>query len=117
MRELMRWANNQGVEPVRPTALSKKEERVHSRALTRIEHVADLQIRAVELEAEVGQAKVQAIANVANAAMTAQAIMAGRERLLVESEPAAIHGVVYLSQKLTLSLGVVLDDVVREVTR
>jgi len=47
--------------------------------------------------------------------MTAQALISGRERLLVEAELAAIYGVAYVSQKLTLALGAVVDDTLREV--
>ncbi len=92
MGDLMRWADGQGVEPLPPARLTRFEQRQHGRSLTRLEHKADLQSRAVELESEIGQAKVHAVANVGNAAMTAQALISGRERLLVEAEPSAIHG-------------------------
>lgn len=114
---LMRWAAGHGVEPLTPTRLSRIEERHHGRSLTRLEHKADLQSRAVELEAEVGQMKVQAVSAVGSAAMTAQALISGRERLLVEQEPGAVHGVSYISHKLTFALGEVVDRTVREVTR
>ncbi len=117
MGDLMRWADGQGVEPLPPARLTRFEQRQYGRSLTRLENKADLQTRAVELEADIGQAKVHAVANVGNAAMTAQALISGRERLLVEAEPAAIHGVAYVSQKLTLALGAVVDDTLREVTK
>ena len=117
MGELMRWAGGQGVEPLPPSKLSWTENRQQGRSLTRLEYKADLQTRAINLEAEIGQAKVQAVANVGNAAMTAQALISGRERLLVEAEPGAIHGVAFIGQKLTLALGAVVDDVLGEVTR
>lgn len=117
MTNLVRHASAASPEPLPPMRLARGEERRSRRSLTRLEHRADLQTRAVELESAIGSAKVHAVANVGNAAMTAQALISGRERLLVEAEPAAIHGVAYVSQKLTLALGAVVDETVRRVTR
>lgn len=117
MSDLMRWADGQGVEPLAPAKLTWFEHRQNGRLLTRLENKADLQARAADLEAQVGQAKVHAVANVGNAAMTAQALISGRERLLVEAEPAAVHGVAYVSQKLTMALGAVVDETMHKVTR
>ena len=95
--------------------LNRVEERAYGRSATRIEKQAQLEQHATSLEADIGRAKVHAVASVGNEAMTAASLIASRQRLLIEGEPGAIHGVSHIAARLNLALGEVVDDVVREV--
>ncbi len=118
MSELEHYNPRQQLQPLpRSNRLSRVEQRRHGRAVMQMEHHADLKALQSDLAAEVGRAKVQAVATVSNAAMTAQTLISSRERMLVEAEPGAINGIAYLGQRATLALGALVDDVLDQVTR
>lgn len=104
-------------QEVRPSRLRNREAKAFSQALARLDNQTDLEIREVEAAAEIGMAKVQAVAVIGNAALSAQAALSARERMLIEAEPGAIHGIAFLSQRLTLALGDVIDNGTRDITR
>ncbi len=103
---------NLGVQPRR---FGRAATSPHERARASLDRSADLQAHAVHLEAELGHVKVNAVASVGMAAINAEAALSAAQRAVVEMEPGAIHSVAYLSQKLTLGLGAVIDDTIREV--
>ena len=100
---------------VTPARLNRVEERAYGRSATRMEKQAQLEQHAASLEADIGRSKVHAVASVGNEAMMAAALLAGRQRLLIETEPLAINAVSHIAARLNLALGDVVDDVVREV--
>ena len=86
MTDLVRWL--EGGISLTPSKLNRVEAKAYGRALTRMEHQAELEQRSVELEADIGRAKIHTVAQAGNEALTAQALIAGRQRLLVEAEPS-----------------------------
>lgn len=101
----------------RPTRLSRGEERRHGRSMVRMERHAEMRTLEADLVAEVGRVKVQAVASVANAAMTAQALVSARQRQLVDAEPSAAFAVAHIANSVTFALGSLVDDTCQRVTR
>lgn len=117
MSDLTRWSDPKGVEPLKPINLGVVERFNSGRSLSRLHAHTDLEATAAELRAELGQVKIQAVAHVANAAMTTQALLSGREQLLVEAEPEAAQAIQALSRRTTLAFGEILDDVANGMLR
>jgi len=57
------------------------------------------------LQSQIGTQRARTIARVVTRAMEAQAIVSMTQRMIVEMEPSAVHGVSYLAQRLTIGLG------------
>lgn len=117
MGEVVRKSGEQELALSHGGAPRRADQRRHRQVVARRVLQADLETIEADLAAEVGRVKVQAVASVSGAAMTAAALLVSRERMLIETEPAAITAVAYLGQRATLALGVVIDDVLAEVTR
>ena len=85
--------------------------------MVRMERHADLKVLEADLVADVGRCKVQAVAAVGSAAMTAQALLSSRQRQLVEAEPAAVYALAHISNSVTFALGALVDDTCQKVIR
>ena len=72
------------------------------------------QARLSELE-QLGVQRTRTVTRVATRAMEAHAMASATQRMIVEMEPGAVHGVSYLSQKLILGLGQIIDKTIDEV--
>jgi len=89
----------------------------HRRRLARLDKNAEVRSRAIELDAELGRDRIQAVLSVGGDAQLAQAALSAQARSLVETEPSAVHAVAELSYHTTAGLARVIDKTVREVTK
>lgn len=105
--ELARLTQQQGLS-IRP---SRRDLRV-SRS---IDNQAALTMHRLAADAEVGRQRIRAVTQVGTRALEAQSVVSMTERMIVEMEPGAVHGISYLSQRLTIGLGQVLDKTIDEV--
>ncbi len=78
--------------------------------VTDVQTTGDVRRLAIDRKTEHGVARTKGVARVGVAALEAQAFLTMTERMLVEAEPGAIHGIAYLSKKLTIKLGNAIDS-------
>ena len=94
--------------PVRPSRRQLQQ-------LRHVDEATDLELAKLEHNRTVGVERVRTVARVGTRAMEAQAVVSMTERMIVEMEPGAVHGIAYLSQRLTIGLGQVIDKTIDEV--
>lgn len=102
--------NNDPLTPIRLTRRAAKEFR-------ELDGAAEIELAKLDRQTQIGTQRARTVARVGARAMEAQAIVSMTERMIVEAEPGAIHGVSYLSQRLTIGLGHVIDKTIDEVAR
>lgn len=92
--------------------------RVNRRALREfreLDGAAEIELAKLDHQTQIGTQRVRTVARVGTRAMEAQALVSMTERMIVEMEPGAVHGISYLSQRLTIGLGQVIDKTIDEV--
>lgn len=100
---------NDALTPVRLTRRAVKQYR-------EVDASSEIELMKLDRQAQIGTARVRTVTRVGTRAMEAQAIVSMTQRMIVEMEPSAVHGVSHLSQRLTLGLGQVIDRTINEVT-
>ena len=117
MSDLEHISSQEVAGPLRPHRLGIFEDRRHGRELTRLDRRAAIKARALEHEADLGRLRAAVVAKVGTRAMELQALVSLTERMVVEMEPGCVNGVSYISQKITVGLGQVVDRTVEQVVR
>ena len=97
-----------GLTPVRVNRRQLRE-------LREVDGAAAVELAKLDHQTQLGTQRARTVARVGTRTMEAQAVVSMTERMIVEMEPGAVHGVSYLSQRLTIGLGQVIDKTIDEV--
>jgi len=98
--------------PLTPVRLTRRAVR----EFRELDGAAEMELAKLDRQTEIGTLRARTVARVGTRAMEAQAVVSMTERMIVEMEPGAVHGVSYLSQRLTIGLGEVIDKTINEVS-
>ena len=98
-------------DPLTPVRVNRRQ----LKELREVDGAAAVEIAKLDHQAHLGTQRARTVARVGTRAMEAQAVVSMTERMIVEMEPGAVHGVSYLSQRLTIGLGQVIDRTIDEV--
>lgn len=100
----------------RPNELTPaRPSRRQLQQLRQVDEATDIELAKLEHRRLVGVERVRTVARIGTRAMEAQAVVSITERMIVEMEPGAVHGIAYLSQRLTIGLGEVIQKTIDEV--
>lgn len=98
------------LSPILPDRRSQKE-------LHRLQQAAGVASAELLHRQERAEHRLQTLATIGCRAMEAQTVVSLCEQNLVHTAPSAINGIAHLSQSITLGLGQVLNNTIREVSR
>jgi len=99
-------------DPLTPVRVTRRL----AREIQNVDGAAEVELLKLDHQTQLGTQRARTVARVGTRAMEAQAVVSMTERMIVEMEPGAVHGVSYLSQRLTIGLGQVIDKTINEVT-
>jgi|GEM_PF-3680555 len=101
-------------DPLTPIRVSRRL----AREIQHVDGAAEVELLKLDRQTQIGTQRARSIARVGTRAMEAQAIVTMTERMIVQDmEPGAINAISFLSKKVTMGLGEVIDRTIDEVVR